>query len=247
MSRATWSFLCRLFQIAMDGVHRDAGRLYKGLGLFMTLDHLGDEGRKPTEVHLGLVLELLRNEKLYAKFSKCEFWLQEVHFLGLHVNQNGIHMDPSKIEAKELNMRQRRWIELFSDYECEIRYHPGKANVVADALSRRLVSEPGYREVGGLPRLSPKVFMIVAVFKVAMSPPIRRKYRDSVAFATGCRKIKNCKRCNQKIRIPIGMWPCKVEEKMTLKEVDGKTVEEIETKIIANDGTVTPQGFWNKF
>nr|GEY61235.1 putative reverse transcriptase domain-containing protein [Tanacetum cinerariifolium] len=40
-------------------------------------------------------------------------------------------------DQKELNMRQRRWIELFSDYECEIRYHPGKANVVADALSKK--------------------------------------------------------------------------------------------------------------
>ncbi|GKA02318.1 putative reverse transcriptase domain-containing protein [Tanacetum coccineum] len=40
-------------------------------------------------------------------------------------------------DQKELNMRQRRWIELFSDYECEIRYHLGKANVVADAFSRK--------------------------------------------------------------------------------------------------------------
>ncbi|GKB75093.1 putative reverse transcriptase domain-containing protein, partial [Tanacetum coccineum] len=40
-------------------------------------------------------------------------------------------------EKKELNMRQRRWIELFSDYDCEIRYHSDKANVVADALSRK--------------------------------------------------------------------------------------------------------------
>ncbi|GKA54935.1 putative reverse transcriptase domain-containing protein [Tanacetum coccineum] len=150
------------------------------------------------EVHSRLALELLKREKLYAKFSKCEFWLQEVRFLGHMVNQNGIHMDPSKIKAvknwkdpttpskirsflglagyyrcfianfskiakpltlltqknkkrhylygtksviymdhkslqhifdqKELNMRQRGWIELFSDYECEIRYHPVKRN-----------------------------------------------------------------------------------------------------------------------
>ncbi|GJY93692.1 putative reverse transcriptase domain-containing protein [Tanacetum coccineum] len=243
------------------------------------------------EVHLKLVLELLKKEKLFAKFSKCEFRLQEVHFLEHVVNSNGIHVDPSKIEAvmnwkapktpseirsflglegyyrrfiayfskiakpltsltqknqkyewgmeqeedfqtlkdnlcnapilslpdglddfvvccdalnqgfgcvlmqrgkviayasrqlkiyeknyttyglefsavvfalktwrhylygtksvnytdhkslqhifdqKELNMRQRRWIEFLSDYDCEIRYHSGKANVVANALS----------------------------------------------------------------------------------------------------------------
>ncbi|GJS59690.1 putative reverse transcriptase domain-containing protein [Tanacetum coccineum] len=75
--------------------------------------------------------------------------------------------------------------------------------------------------------------------KTNMSPPIRRKYHDSVAFATGCKRIKNSKRCNRKIRIPIAMWPCRVEEKMTLKEVNGQTVKEIETKIIAKDGTIT--------
>nr|GEY10993.1 hypothetical protein [Tanacetum cinerariifolium] len=145
-------------------------------------------------VHLKLVLELLKNEKLFAKFSKYEFWLQEVRFLGHVVNDNDIHIDSSyyrcfianfsKIakpltsltqknytthdlelgamifalktlrhyvyrtknviymdhnsfqhifDQKELNMRQRRWIRLFSDYDCEIRYHPRKANVVADA------------------------------------------------------------------------------------------------------------------
>ncbi|GKF95589.1 putative reverse transcriptase domain-containing protein, partial [Tanacetum coccineum] len=41
------------------------------------------------------------------------------------------------LDQKELNMRQRRWLELLSDYDCEIRYHPGKVNVVADALSRK--------------------------------------------------------------------------------------------------------------
>ncbi|GJS61742.1 putative reverse transcriptase domain-containing protein [Tanacetum coccineum] len=46
---------------------------------------------------------------------------------------------------KELNMRQRRWIELFSDYDCEIRYYPGKAHVVVDALSRKERVKPKRR------------------------------------------------------------------------------------------------------
>ncbi|GKE14776.1 putative reverse transcriptase domain-containing protein, partial [Tanacetum coccineum] len=49
--------------------------------------------------HLRLVLKQLKKEKLYAKFSKCEFWLREVQFLGHVINGNGIHVDPSKIEA----------------------------------------------------------------------------------------------------------------------------------------------------
>ncbi|GJW81091.1 reverse transcriptase domain-containing protein [Tanacetum coccineum] len=255
---------------------------------------------KEHEEHLKTILELLKKEELYAKFSKCEFWINTVKFLGHVIDSSGIHVDPAKIEAvknwaspttpseirqflglagyyrrfiegfskiakpmteltqknhelrglgveeqeeafqllkqklcvapilalpegsedfvvycdasikglgavlmqrmkviayasrqlkiheknytthdlelgavvfalkiwrhylygtkcvvftdhkiiqhildqKDLNMRQRRWIELLSDYDCEIRYHPGKANVVADALSRKEMSEP---------------------------------------------------------------------------------------------------------
>ncbi|GKA99634.1 putative reverse transcriptase domain-containing protein [Tanacetum coccineum] len=55
--------------------------------------------REEHKVHLGLVLELLKKAKLYAKFSKCEFWLREVQFLRHVINGDGIHVDPSKIEA----------------------------------------------------------------------------------------------------------------------------------------------------
>ncbi|GJX45569.1 putative reverse transcriptase domain-containing protein [Tanacetum coccineum] len=57
------------------------------------------KSKEEHEVHLKLILELLKENKLYAKFSKCEFWLQEVQFLGHVVNRDGIHMDPSKVES----------------------------------------------------------------------------------------------------------------------------------------------------
>nr|GEY89557.1 putative reverse transcriptase domain-containing protein [Tanacetum cinerariifolium]GEY98176.1 putative reverse transcriptase domain-containing protein [Tanacetum cinerariifolium] len=53
------------------------------------------------EVHLKTILDLLKKEKLFAKFSKCEFWLKEVHFLGHVVNRDGIHMDPSKGDKQD--------------------------------------------------------------------------------------------------------------------------------------------------
>ncbi|GJX18737.1 putative reverse transcriptase domain-containing protein [Tanacetum coccineum] len=57
------------------------------------------KSKEEHEVHLKLILELLKKEKLFGKFSKCEFWLREVRFLRHVVNSEGIHVDPSKIEA----------------------------------------------------------------------------------------------------------------------------------------------------
>ncbi|GKA03074.1 hypothetical protein Tco_0675855, partial [Tanacetum coccineum] len=53
------------------------------------------------EDHLKLILELLKKKELYAKFSKCEFWIPKVQFLGHVIDSQGIHVDPAKIESKE--------------------------------------------------------------------------------------------------------------------------------------------------
>nr|GEU41208.1 putative reverse transcriptase domain-containing protein [Tanacetum cinerariifolium] len=117
------------------------------------------------------------DEMLIIQGDNCD---EESKFLGHVIDSEGIHVDPTKIEAikdwaspktpteirqflglgavlmqkekviayasrqlkKELNMRQRCWLELFSDYDCEIRYHLGKTNMVADVLSRKERSKP---------------------------------------------------------------------------------------------------------
>ncbi|GKD86028.1 putative reverse transcriptase domain-containing protein [Tanacetum coccineum] len=76
-------------------------RLYLDKFVIVFIDDIliYSEFKEEHEVHLKLMLELLEKEKLFGKYSKCEFWLQEVHFLGHVVNSEGIHVDPSKIEA----------------------------------------------------------------------------------------------------------------------------------------------------
>ncbi|GJS51898.1 putative reverse transcriptase domain-containing protein [Tanacetum coccineum] len=76
------------------------------------------------DLELGAVVFALKIWRHYLYGTKCTVFTD--HKSLQHI-----------LDQKELNMRQRRWLELLSDYDCEIRYHPGKANVVADALSRK--------------------------------------------------------------------------------------------------------------
>ncbi|GJR43604.1 hypothetical protein Tco_1311707 [Tanacetum coccineum] len=55
--------------------------------------------KKEYEEHLKAILELHKKDELYAKFSKCEFWLPKVQFLGHVIDSQGIHVDPAKIES----------------------------------------------------------------------------------------------------------------------------------------------------
>nr|GEU87802.1 retrotransposon protein, putative, Ty3-gypsy subclass [Tanacetum cinerariifolium] len=109
------------------------------------------KSKEEHEIHLELILEFLEKEKLFRKFSKCEFWLLEVCFLGHVVNSERIHVDPNKIEAVKIWKSPKtptetclflRLARYYSDYDCEIRYHPSKTNIVANALSRKEQMKP---------------------------------------------------------------------------------------------------------
>ncbi|GJY97298.1 putative reverse transcriptase domain-containing protein [Tanacetum coccineum] len=88
-----------------------------------------EENYTTHDLELGAVVFALRLWRHYLYGTKCVVYTD-------HKSLQYI------LDQKELNMRQRRWIELLSDYDCEIRYHPGKANVVADALSRKVREKP---------------------------------------------------------------------------------------------------------
>ncbi|GKD05939.1 putative reverse transcriptase domain-containing protein [Tanacetum coccineum] len=81
------------------------------------------------DLELGAVVFTLKMWRHYLYGTKCIVFTD--HKSLQHI-----------LDQKELNMRQHRWLELLSDYACEIRYHPGKANVVADAMSRKKRIKP---------------------------------------------------------------------------------------------------------
>ncbi|GKA52400.1 putative reverse transcriptase domain-containing protein [Tanacetum coccineum] len=81
------------------------------------------------DLELGAVVFALKIWRHYLYGTKCVLFTD--HKSLQHI-----------LDHNELNMRQRRWLELLSDYDCEIQYDPGKANVVADALSRKERSKP---------------------------------------------------------------------------------------------------------
>nr|GEW21573.1 putative reverse transcriptase domain-containing protein [Tanacetum cinerariifolium] len=83
-----------------------------------------EENYTTHDLELGAVVFALRLWRHYLYGTKCI----------VYTNHKSLQYI---LDQKELNMRQHRWVELLSDYDCEIRYHPGKANVVADALSRK--------------------------------------------------------------------------------------------------------------
>nr|GEW04866.1 putative reverse transcriptase domain-containing protein [Tanacetum cinerariifolium] len=85
-----------------------------------------EENYTTHDLELGVVLFALKIWRHYLYGTKCIVFTD-------HKSLQRV------LNQKELNMRQRRWLELLADYDCEIRYHPGKANVVADALSRKRI------------------------------------------------------------------------------------------------------------
>ncbi|GJV35388.1 putative reverse transcriptase domain-containing protein [Tanacetum coccineum] len=123
--------------------------------------------RKEHEGHLKLILKLLKEEELYAKFSNCKFWLSKVQFLGHVIDNEGIHVDPAKIESIKdwaspktpteihqflgLASYYRRFIEGFSQNarpmmkltQKSIKFDWGeKAEAAFQLLKQRLCSAP---------------------------------------------------------------------------------------------------------
>ncbi|GKB01943.1 retrovirus-related pol polyprotein from transposon 17.6 [Tanacetum coccineum] len=116
------------FVVYSDASHQGLGAVlmqrWKMIAYASRQPKIHEKNYTTHDLELGLVIFALRIWRHYLYGTKCTVYTD--HKILQHI-----------LDQKELNIRQRRWIELLSDYDCEIRYHSGKANVVADALSKK--------------------------------------------------------------------------------------------------------------
>ena len=82
--------------------------------VFVDVILIYSQSEEEHEDHLRVVLQVLRDHQLYAKFNKCEFWLTEVKFLGHVVPASGVSVDPKKVEAVMRWERQKSVFEICS-------------------------------------------------------------------------------------------------------------------------------------
>nr|XP_009763383.1 PREDICTED: uncharacterized protein LOC104215311 [Nicotiana sylvestris] len=140
--------------------------------------------RKEHENHLRTLLQTLREHRFYAKFSKCEFWLDSISFLGHVVSKDRIMANPKrqKLCRNGLDLLLCRWMELLKDYDCSILYHPRKTNVVADALSRK--------SMGGLAYIAPTKKLLAKDIQILDDTSIRFNVGNSEALLA-CAQTKS--------------------------------------------------------
>nr|GEU87345.1 putative reverse transcriptase domain-containing protein [Tanacetum cinerariifolium] len=133
-ARTLWSTVMRHTKVVYcDALHKHLGAVLmqreKVIAYASRELKVYEQNYTTHDLELGSVVFALKIWKHYLYGTKCTVFTD--HKSLQHI-----------LDQKDLNMRQRCWLELLSDYDCDIRYHPRKANVVADALSRKERIEP---------------------------------------------------------------------------------------------------------
>ncbi|KAD6118884.1 hypothetical protein E3N88_10155 [Mikania micrantha] len=149
------------------------------------------------DLELGAVIFALKIWRHYLYGTKCTIFTD--HKSLKHI-----------FYQKDLNMRQRRWVELLNDYDCEICYHLGKANVVADTLSRNLVLDKAHKSCYSIHPGSDKMYKDLKEFYLC--PNMKREIAKYVGKCLSYSRVKaedqKPSGLLQQPEIPEWKWEC---------------------------------------